>query len=341
MLKNKSAYVMAILGASGAVGKETLEILEERKFPLASLRLFASRRSAGETLSCQGKEWTIEELTPESSFDGVDIALISATDAISREYGQKLGAAGIVVIDDSAVFRMNPDVPLVVPEVNPHALEAMPRGIVSIPNCTTTPLVMALKPLHDAVGIRRVVVTTFQSVSGTGAAAMDELVEQTKALLSFREVETKVYPHQIAFNLLPQIGSFNDGGDCSEEVKIVMETRKILEAPSLRVTATTVRVPVLRCHSEAINVELEKPLNANEARALLAAMPGVMVFDDPGRKLYPMPLDATGKDEVYIGRIREDHSVEHGLNLWVVSDNLRKGAALNAIQIAEYLINHR
>lgn len=339
MLKNKPAYVMAILGASGAVGKETLEILEERKFPLESLRLFASRRSAGETLSCQGKEWTIEELTPESSFDGVDIALISATDAISREYGQKLGAAGVVVIDDSAVFRMNPDVPLVVPEVNAHALEAMPRGIVSIPNCTTTPLVMALKPIHDAVGIKRVVVTTFQSVSGTGAAAMDELVEQTRALLAFREVETKVYPHQIAFNLLPQIGSFNEEGDCSEEVKIAMETRKILGLPSLRVTATTVRVPVLRCHSEAINVELEKPLNANEARALLAAMPGVMVFDDPERKLYPMPLDATGKDEVYIGRIREDRSVEHGLNLWVVSDNLRKGAALNAIQIAEHLIN--
>jgi aspartate-semialdehyde dehydrogenase len=289
-------------------------------------------------LSCQGKEWKVEELTPESSFADVDLALISATDAISREYGQRLGAAGVVVIDDSAVFRMDPDVPLVVPEVNARALEAMPRGIVSIPNCTTTPLVMALKPIHDAVGVKRVVVTTFQSVSGTGAAAMDELMDQTKALLAFREVETKVYPHQIAFNLLPQIGSFNDGGDCSEEVKIVMETRKILGAPSLRVTATTVRVPVLRCHSEAINVELEKPLSANEARALLAAMPGVVVFDDPGKKLYPMPLDATGKDEVYIGRVREDRSIEHGLNLWVVSDNLRKGAALNAIQIAECLI---
>ncbi len=338
MLKNKPAYVMAILGATGAVGKETLEILEERKFPLESLRLFASRRSAGETLSCQGKEWKVEELTPESSFADVDLALISATDAISREYGRKLGAAGVVVIDDSAVFRMDPDVPLVVPEVNARALEAMPRGIVSIPNCTTTPLVMALKPIHDAVGVKRVVVTTFQSVSGTGAAAMDELMDQTKALLAFREVETKVYPHQIAFNLLPQIGSFNDGGDCSEEVKIVMETRKILGAPSLRVTATTVRVPVLRCHSEAINVELEKPLSANEARALLAAMPGVVVFDDPGKKLYPMPLDATGKDEVYVGRVREDRSIENGLNLWVVSDNLRKGAALNAIQIAECLI---
>jgi aspartate-semialdehyde dehydrogenase len=338
MLKKKSKYVMAILGATGAVGKETLEILEERKFPLESLRLFASKRSAGGTMSCQGREWTIEELTPESSFAGVDFALISATDAISRDYGQKLGAAGVVVIDDSGVFRMEPDVPLVVPEVNAQALETMPRGIVSIPNCTTTPLVMALKPLHDAVGVKRVVVTTFQSVSGTGAAAMDELMDQTKDLMAFRDVKAEVYPYQIAFNLLPHIGSFNDGGDCSEEVKIAKETRKILGAPTLRVTATTVRVPVLRCHSEAINVELEKPLKANEARAALAAMPGVIVYDDPVRKLYPMPLDATGKDEVYIGRVREDESIANGLNLWVVSDNLRKGAALNAIQIAECLV---
>ncbi len=338
MLKKKSKYVMAILGATGAVGKETLDILEERKFPLESLRLFASKRSAGGTLSCQGKEWTIEELTPETSFAGVDFALISATDAISRDYGRRLGAAGVIVIDDSGVFRMEPDVPLVVPEVNAQALKAMPRGIVSIPNCTTTPLVMALKPLLDAAGVKRVVVTTFQSVSGTGAAAMDELMDQTKDLMAFRDVKAEVYPYQIAFNLLPHIGSFNDGGDCSEEVKIAKETRKILGTPALRVTATTVRVPVLRCHSEAINVELERPLKPNEARAALAAMPGVIVYDDPVKKLYPMPLDATGKDEVYIGRVREDESITNGLNLWVVSDNLRKGAALNAIQIAECLV---
>ncbi|OQW62931.1 MAG: aspartate-semialdehyde dehydrogenase [Nitrospira sp. ST-bin5] len=338
MLKKKSKYVMAILGATGAVGKETLDILEERKFPLESLRLFASKRSAGGTLSCQGKEWTIEELTPETSFAGVDFALISATDAISRDYGRRLGAAGVIVIDDSGVFRMEPDVPLVVPEVNAQALKAMPRGIVSIPNCTTTPLVMALKPLLDAAGVKRVVVTTFQSVSGTGAAAMDELMDQTKDLMAFRDVKAEVYPYQIAFNLLPHIGSFNDGGDCSEEVKIAKETRKILGTPALRVTATTVRVPVLRCHSEAINVELEQPLKPNEARAALAAMPGVIVYDDPVKKLYPMPLDATGKDEVYIGRVREDESITNGLNLWVVSDNLRKGAALNAIQIAECLV---
>jgi aspartate-semialdehyde dehydrogenase len=338
MLKKKSKYVMAILGATGAVGKETLEILEERKFPLDSLRLFASKRSAGGSLSCQGKEWNIEELTPESSFKGVDFALISATDAISREYGQRLSAAGVVVIDDSGVFRMDTDVPLVVPEVNAHALQSMPRGIVAIPNCTTTPLVMALKPLHEAVGVKRVVVTTFQSVSGTGAAAMDELIDQTRNLMAFRDVKSEVYPYQIAFNLLPHIGSFTEGGDCSEEVKIVKETRKILGAPALRVTATTVRVPVLRCHSEAINVELERPLTANEAREALAAMPGVIVYDDPAKKLYPMPLDATGRDEVYIGRVREDESIANGLNLWVVTDNLRKGAALNAIQIAECLV---
>lgn len=339
MIKKKPGYTVAILGATGAVGKETLEILEERKFPLTGLRLFASKRSAGEVMTCQGKEWKVEELTDSSSFEGVDLTFISATDGISKEYGQRLGAAGIAVIDDSAVFRMDDQVPLVVPEVNADALLTMPRRIVSIPNCTTTPLVMALKPLHDAVGVKRVVVTTFQSVSGTGAAAMDELMDQTKDLLAFRDVTAKVYPYQIAFNLLPHIGSFNEGGDCSEEVKIAKETRKILGAPKLKVTATTVRVPVLRCHSEAINVELERPLKANEARAALAAMPGVIVYDDPVKKLYPMPLDATGKDEVYIGRVREDDSIANGLNLWVVSDNLRKGAALNAIQIAECLVN--
>lgn len=337
-MKKKSAYTVAIIGATGAVGKESLEILEERKFPLESLRLFASKRSAGDLMPCQGRDWKVEELTPETSFAGVDIALISATDEISKEYGQKLGASGVVVIDDSAVFRMDADVPLLVPEVNAHAARDMPRGIVAIPNCTTTPLVMALKPLHDAAGVKRVVVTTFQSVSGTGTAAMDELVEQTKSLMTFRDVEAKVYPHQIAFNVLPHIGSFGREGDCSEETKIVRETQKILGAPAMRITATTVRVPVLRCHSEAVNVELERPLTANDARAVLSAMPGVLVYDDPAKQLYPMPLDVSGKDEVYVGRIREDLSVTNGLNLWVVSDNLRKGAALNAVQIAELLI---
>jgi aspartate-semialdehyde dehydrogenase len=338
MIKNKTNYTVAVIGATGAVGKESLDILTERKFPLDGLRLFASKRSAGETLSCQGRDWTVEELTPSSDFSGVDFAFISATDAISREWAPRLGEAGVVVIDDSAVFRMDPAVPLVVPEVNARALNEASRRIIAIPNCTTTPLVMALKPLHEAAGIKRVVVTTFQSVSGTGAAAMEELVEQTKSVLTFKEVKAEVYPYQIAFNLLPQIGSFGDGGDCSEEIKIVRETQKILGERAMRITATTVRVPVMRCHSEVVNVELVRPLKPNDARAALAAMPGVIVFDDPVRKLYPMPLDVSGKDEVFVGRIREDASVTNGLNLWVVSDNLRKGAALNAIQIAEALV---
>ncbi len=338
VVKKKATYTVAVIGATGAVGRESLDILEERRFPLETLRLFASKRSAGESLSCQGREWTIEELTPRGPFQGIDFAFISATDAVSREYGPRLGEAGVVVIDDSAVFRMDADVPLVVPEVNARAMDSAGRRIIAIPNCTTTPLVMVLKPLHEAATIKRVVVTTFQSVSGTGAAAMAELLDQTKALLSFKEVKAEVYPHQIAFNCLPHIGSFGEGGDCSEETKIVNETRKILEAPGMRITATTVRVPVMRCHSEAVNIETERPLKPNEARALLSATPGVIVFDDPVRKLYPMPLDAAGKDEVFVGRIREDHSVANGLNLWLVSDNLRKGAALNAVQIAEALI---
>ncbi|MBI3607542.1 MAG: aspartate-semialdehyde dehydrogenase [Nitrospirae bacterium] len=334
----KTRYTVAVIGATGAVGRESLEILQERKFPLEALRLFASKRSAGESLPCQGREWRIEELTPGGPFEGIDFAFVSATDAISREYGPRLAEAGVTVIDDSAVFRMDADVPLVVPEVNAHALASATRRIIAIPNCTTTPLVMVLKPIHDAARVKRVVVTTFQSVSGTGAAAMDELIEQTKALLSFKEVKAEVYPHQIAFNCLPHVGSFGEGGECSEETKIVNETRKILEEPQMRVTATTVRVPVLRCHSEAVNIETERPLTPNEARALLSAMPGVIVFDDPVRKLYPMPLDAAGKDEVFVGRIREDRSITNGLNLWIVSDNLRKGAALNAVQIAEAII---
>lgn len=338
MIRKQSAYTVAVIGATGAVGKETLDILAERKFPLGSLRLFASKRSAGVKLSCGEREWRVEELTPAGPFEGIDFAFISATDAISREYAPKLAGAGVMVIDDSAVFRMDDGVPLVVPEVNAAALATSTKRIIAIPNCTTTPLVMILKPIHDAVRIKRVVVTTFQSVSGTGSAAMDELIEQTKALLSFQEVKAEVYPHQIAFNCLPHIGSFGEGGECSEEVKIVRETQKILSEPRLRLTATTVRVPVLRCHSEAVNIETERPLTANEARALLSGMPGVLVFDDPVRKLYPMPLDAAGRDEVFVGRIREDQSITNGLNLWLVSDNLRKGAALNAVQIAEALI---
>jgi aspartate-semialdehyde dehydrogenase len=333
-----NGFRIAVIGATGAVGKESLEILETRKFPLADLRLFGSRRSAGKTLKCMDREWKVEELTPASSFEGIDIAFISATDVISREYGPRLAAAGATVIDDSSVFRMDPQVPLVVPEVNPQAAHEAGRGIIAIPNCTTTPLVMALKPLHEAAPLRRVVVTTFQSVSGTGAAAMEELMEQTRALFLFKTPEAKVYPYQIAFNLLPQIGSFSPEGDCSEETKIINESRKILGLPQLRITATTVRVPVLRCHCEAVNIETEGPLHPDHARALLAAASGVVLEDEPAKRRYPMPLAATGKDAVFVGRVRADQSVPHGLNLWLVADNLRKGAALNAVQIAEILV---
>ncbi len=333
-----SGVRIAVIGATGAVGKESLEILEERKFPLAHLRLFASKRSAGQSMKCLGRSWKVEELTPDADFSGIDIAFISATDDISREYGPRLAAAGATVIDDSSVFRMDPQVPLVVPEVNPESAHQAQRGIISIPNCTTTPLVMALKPLHEAATLRRVVVTTFQSVSGTGAAAMEELMAQTRALFLFKEPEVKVYPYQIAFNLLPQIGSFSEDGDCSEEIKIVNESRKILDLPQLRITATTVRVPVMRCHCESVNIETEKPLHPDHARELLSAADGVAVQDEPSAGLYPMPLPSTGKDEVFVGRVRADASVPHGLNLWLSSDNLRKGAALNAVQIAQILV---
>lgn len=329
---------VAVIGATGAVGKESLEILEERKFPLAHLRLFASRRSAGQTLNCQGRDWTVEELKPDGPFDDIDIAFISATDAVSREYAPRLGAAGIKVIDDSAVFRMDSQVPLVVPEVNPEAVHDAARGIISIPNCTTTPLVMALKPLHEAAGLKRVVVTTFQSVSGTGAAAMEELGEQNRDLMLFKEPRAKVYPHQIAYNCFPHIGSFDDEGNCSEETKIVNETRKILGLPDLPITATTVRIPIMRCHAESVNIETERPLPPKEAQALLASARGLILQDDPGRRIYPMPLSAAGKDDVFVGRVRADRSVPNGLNLWLVSDNLRKGAALNAVQIAQILV---
>lgn len=337
VLGRKTSYTVAIIGATGAVGKETIEIMEERSFPVGELRLYASKRSAGERLSCGKASAVVQELAEGIDLSGVDIAFVSATDEISREWCPRVAAAGGIAIDDSAVFRMDPDVPLAVPEVNESAL-ANHKGIVAIPNCTTTPLVMVLKPLHEAAGLKRVVVSTYQSVSGTGRKAMDELFNQTRDLLSFRDVEPEVYPHQIAFNCIPHIGSFNEAGDSSEEVKIARETRKILGLPDLPVTSTTVRVPVFRCHSEAVNVETERPLSPNEARALLAEQPGVIVYDDPGRKIYPHPIAGAGKDEVYVGRIRRDDSVQHGLNLWLVSDNLRKGAALNAIQIAEALI---
>jgi aspartate-semialdehyde dehydrogenase len=336
MLAKKAAYRVAVVGATGAVGAEMIEVLEARKFPVESLLPLASARSVGGTVSFRGEEIPVKVLSKDA-FEGVDIALFSAGSDVSREFAPIAAKAGAVVIDNSAAWRMEPDVPLVVPEVNRSDVFRH-KGIVANPNCSTIQMVVALKPLHDRARIRRIVVTTFQSVSGTGKEAMDELIEETRDLLSFKEARPKVYPYQIAFNCLPHIDEFLPSGYTKEEMKLLNETRKIMGDPSIRVTATTVRVPVYVGHSEAVNIETERKLTANEARAILSTAPGVQLYDDPQRKIYPMPLDVAGKDEVYVGRIREDESIPNGLNLWVVADNLRKGAALNAVQIAECLI---
>jgi aspartate-semialdehyde dehydrogenase len=335
MLKKKSGYVVAVVGATGAVGTEMIEVLEERKFPVTRLVPLASTRSAGGMVTFEGNEVPIEVLTKDS-FAGVDIALFSAGAELSREFAPIAVKAGAVVIDNSAAWRMAPEVPLVVPEVNAHDIQRH-KGIIANPNCSTIQMVVALKPLHDEARIKRIVVTTFQSVSGTGKDAMDELTAECQDLLNFKSANPKVYPYQIAFNCLPQIDDFLPSGYTKEEMKMVHETRKIMGDQSIHVTATTVRVPVYVGHSEAINIETERKLSANEARAILSTAPGVLLYDDPAHKIYPMPLEVAGKDEVYVGRVREDESIANGLNLWVVADNLRKGAALNAVQIAEHL----
>ncbi|MFY9268266.1 MAG: aspartate-semialdehyde dehydrogenase [Candidatus Manganitrophaceae bacterium] len=335
-LQKKNGYNVAVMGATGVVGQEMVEILEERQFPVGQLHLFASERSAGSTISFRGKEIVVQKLT-EEVFNGIDLVLGATGGDLSKKFTPQAVKAGAVVIDNSSAYRMEPSVPLVVPEVNGHTL-ANHRGIIANPNCSTAQLVMALKPLHNAARIKRVVVTTYQSVSGTGKEAMDELMEQTRALLTFQEVKCNVYTQQIAFNCIVNWDADPETGDTEEETKIVNETKKIMEDPAIRVTATTTRVPVFRAHCEAVNIETEKKLMPNEARALLSAFPGLVVMDDPSRKLYPTPLDVAGKDDVYVGRIREDRSVSNGLHLWIVGDNLRKGAALNAVQIAEGLI---
>lgn len=336
MLKKKSGYVVAVVGATGAVGTEMIEVLEERKFPVKRLIPLASTRSAGGTVTFEGNEVPIEVLTKDS-FADVDIALFSGGADLSREFAPIAVKAGVVVIDNSAAWRMTPEVPLVVPEVNAHDIQRH-KGIIANPNCSTIQMVVALKPLHDEARIKRIVVTTFQSVSGTGKDAMDELMAECQDLLSFKSASPKVYPYQIAFNCLPQIDDFLPSGYTKEEMKMVHETRKIMGDQSIHVTATTVRVPVYIGHSEAVNIETERKLSANEARAILSTAPGVLLYDDPAHKIYPMPLEVAGKDEVYVGRVREDESIANGLNLWVVADNLRKGAALNAVQIAEHLV---
>jgi aspartate-semialdehyde dehydrogenase len=336
MLKKKNNYVVAVVGATGVVGREMLDILAERDFPVSELIALASERSEGERVEFKGRNVIVRKLTKDS-FNNVDIAFFSAGSERSLEFAPAAVKSGAVVIDNTSAFRMDPKVPLVVPEVNAQAL-AKHKGIVANPNCSTIGMVVALKPIHDKAKIRRIIVTTFQSVSGTGKEAIDELAGQTVALLNFRDVETKVYPHQIAFNCLPHIDVFLENGYSKEEMKLVNETKKIMEDDTIRVTATAVRVPVFRCHSESVNIETERKLSANEARAILSGAPGVIVYDDPSKNLYPLAIDVSGKDEVYVGRIREDESIPNGLNLWIVSDNLRKGAALNAVQIAEELV---
>jgi aspartate-semialdehyde dehydrogenase len=334
----KSEYHVAVAGATGAVGNELIRILEELEFPVASLKLLASSRSLGKTLDFRGESLHVEELR-EDSFEGVDIALFSAGAGPSRKFAPAAAESGCVVIDNSSCWRMDPEVPLVVPEVNPHAAaDYRNKGIIANPNCSTIQMVVVLKPIYDAVGIERVVVSTYQAVSGTGKKAMDELTEQTRNLLTFQEVTPEVYPHRIAFNCFPHIGSFLENGYTEEEMKMVHETHKIMGDPNIRISATTVRVPVFYGHSEAVNIQTERKLSAKEARVLLFQAPGVRVMDNPDERIYPMPSEAAGINDTLVGRIREDVSNENGLDLWIVADNIRKGAALNTVQIAELLV---
>ena len=332
----------AIVGATGAVGQEFLKLIEERNFPFGELKMLASSRSAGKKISFMGKEYTVEETT-EKSFDGMKFALF-AGGAASKLFAPAAVKAGAVVIDNSSNFRMDPEVPLVVPEVNPQAI-ARHKGIIANPNCSTIIMVMALKPLYDISKIKRVVVSTYQAVSGAGREGMDELKTQLEALARGEDVKAKILPvakldkhYQIASNLLPQIDVFKENLYTKEEMKMVDETKKIMEDDALRVTATTVRVPVYRSHAESVNVEFADDVSVEEARAALEKFPGVIVRDNPDEMIYPQPLETSGKDAVEVGRIRKDFSIDHGLNLWVCGDQIRKGAALNALQIAEYMI---
>ena len=331
---------VAVVGVTGAVGTEMLKVLERRDFPVDELRPLASGRSAGKEITFRGKEIRIRELT-EDSFEGINIALFSAGGDISREFVPYAIEKNCVVVDNTSAFRMDDDVPLVVPEVNANKI-AGHNGVIANPNCSTIQLVLVLKPIHDAAKIKRVVVSTYQAVSGAGLKASDELRKETEYILSNKgEYDRSIFPHQIAFNVLPQIpqsDAFLQNGYTSEEMKMIDETKKIMDDDSLRITTTTVRVPVFRGHSESVNIETLEKINADEARDLLSKAEGVVVLDDPSKQLYPLATEAAGKDETFVGRIREDNSVENGLNLWVVSDNLLKGAALNAVQIAERLL---
>ena len=328
---------VALVGATGAVGSTMLGVMRERRFPAAEIVPFASERSAGRTIDHGDSDLAVQALSPDA-IHGFDVALFSAGGGVSREWAPRFAESGCVVVDNSSAWRMEEHVPLVVAEVNPDALDRH-RGIVANPNCSTMQMVMALKPIHDDAVIERIVVSTYQSTSGTGQRAVEELHDQARAVLEAQEVQTSVYPHQIAFNVLPQVETFKDGDDyTTEERKMMAETRKILGDDSLRISATCVRVPVYNGHSESVNVETRQELSPERCREVLSAFPGVVVVDDPGAGRYPMPIDAAGRDEVFVGRIRRDPSQERCLNLWIVSDNLRKGAATNAVQVAELLL---
>ena len=344
-------YCVAVAGATGAVGKTMIKVLEERDFPVSEIRLLASERSEGKELLFRGQKVVVHKMGHDS-FDGVDIALFSAGGSRSLEFAPSAAKAGAVVVDNSSAWRMDPEVPLVVPEVNPHAIAGYKKkGIIANPNCSTIQMVVALKPLYDYARIKRIVVSTYQAVSGTGQQAITELEEEVRQWVVkgcghepgkskgwVGQYDYKAYPHQIAFNCLPHIDVFTDNGYTKEEMKMVNETRKILEDDSIMVSATAVRVPVFFGHSEAVNIQFEKPVSAGKARELLSDAPGVEIMDNPSENIYPMAIEAEGKDLTLVGRIREDISQGNGLDIWIVADNIRKGAATNAVQIAERLI---
>jgi aspartate-semialdehyde dehydrogenase len=328
---------VAVAGATGAVGNQMIRCLEEMNFPVASVQLLASSRSVGRQLRFKGDLVAVKELK-ENSFKGVDIALFSAGGGTSEKFAPFAAQDGCVVVDNSSAWRMDPQVPLVVPEVNPHAIaQHTEKGIIANPNCSTIQMVVALNPIHKKYGIKRIVVSTYQAVSGTGKKAIDELFDQTRAIINFLNYETSVYPHRIAFNCLPHIDAFLDNGYTKEEMKMVNETRKIMEDDSIGVTATTVRVPVFFGHCESVNVETIEPVSADEVKVLLENTPGVRVMDDPRKNMYPLAIDAAGQDLTLVGRIRNDESIPNGINMWIVADNIRKGAATNTVQIAQIL----
>jgi len=331
-----SDYNVAVVGATGAVGEEMFKILAQRNFPIKNLRAFASQRSQGKIIKFKQEKIRVENPT-SSSLKNIDIALFSAGASVSKELSPQFVRKGAVVVDNSSAFRMDEEIPLIVPEVNSHAAKKH-KGIIANPNCSTIQLVVAINPLHQKTKIKRMIISTFQAVSGTGREAIIELKKQTEDYLMGKNLIKKVYPHQIAFNLLPHIGSFLASGYTEEEIKLMDETRKIMEDNSIKITSTCVRVPVFISHSEAVTLETEKNLSVNEVRKILAKAPGVVVEDEVENDLYPLPINAQGKNEVFVGRIRKDESAPNSINMWVVSDNLRKGAALNTIQIAELLI---